>query len=526
MTTLDEYVQDHLRDEEYQTPLLGEPGVLDLGLVHLMYQTLQADRELVFDQAYDYYMGDHLQPYVPVDASDQILDMQERSITNWMPLLVSLPVQVSYVDGYRRGEYGLGAAQTNKATAAELKSGKDPKRFSPEYACWQRNRMDARQATIYKSALMYGHSFAHVNNVTVKDPKVEILSTRNTIAFFDDPVNDIRPKLVLTVKYYARDEKTPGLAVLWDDTHRHELFIDQEHKFRAKGKPVPHGLVGCPVVRYTCGVPDDEGRSLGVINDTMVALQNRVNQAAFSTNITADFGAFKVRTAAGLQVLYKTGPDGEPILDSEGNPIPEPIAVSQSKLLVSEAPDTKFGQLDETPLDGYLKNEDQATKNLAAIAQFPLHALIGNVSNLSAEALNALEAQFMRHMNALHTSWGESHEELFRLLAEALGDAAGANAYGGEVRWRDMESKAFGATLDGLGKAADMLQAPKRGLWAKIPGMTSGDLADWEALHEQEKTDAMFNQQTPQAGAARERPVAARAGGAPAKAGGQTANQA
>jgi hypothetical protein len=515
---LDEYVQDHLRDEEFQTPITGVPGELDLKLVHTMYDTLKADRSLYFDQAYDYYMGDHLQPYAPRDASDQIIDLQERSITNWMPLLVHLPVQVSYVDGYRRGSYGLGSSQTKAPTTTDLKAGKDPKRFSAEYACWQRNRMDARQATLYKSALMYGHSFAHVNNVTVTDPKVEILSTRNTVAFFDDPVNDIRPKIVLTVKYYARDEKTPGLAVLWDDTHRHELFIDEEHKFTAKGNPVAHGLAGCPVVRFTCGEPDDEGRALGVINDTMVALQNRVNQSAFSTNITADFGAFKVRTAAGLQVLYKVGADGEPLLDAEGNPIPEPITVSQSKMLVSEAPDTKFGQLDETPLDGYLKAEDQATKNLAAIAQFPLHALIGNVSNLSAEALNALEQQFMRHMKSLHTSWGESHEELFRLMAEALGDSEGSNAFGGEVRWRDMESKAFGATLDGLGKAADMLHVPKRGLWAMIPGMTSGDLQDLEALHELEVTDAIFNEQTPGAATQRER--------RPVKAGGQTANQA
>lgn len=519
MTTLDQYVQDHLRDEEFTTPLTGVPGELDLALVAEMWDTLKADRASTFDQAYEYYMGDHLAPYAPMDASDQIVDLQERSITNWMPLLVSLPVQVSYVDGYRRGSYGLGASQT-KASGADITAGKDPARFSGEYACWQRNRMDARQATIYKAALMYGHSFAHVNNVTVKDPKIEVLSTRNTVAFFDDPVNDIRPKIVLTIKHYARNENIPGLAILWDDTHRHELNIDEEHKFTARGNPVPHGLEGCPVVRYTAGVPDDEGMALGVINDTMIALQNRVNQSAFSTNVTADFGAFKVRTAAGLQVLYKVGADGEPVLDSSGNPVPEPIAISQSKMLVSEAPDTKFGQLDETPLDGYLKNEDQATKNLAAIAQFPLHALIGNVSNLSAEALNALEAQFMRHMQSLQTSWGESHEELFRLMAEALGDAEGSNAYGGEVRWRDMESKAFGATMDGLGKAADMLNVPKRSLWARIPGTTSGDLQDMEALHEQELTDAIFNEQTPGAASQRERrPVKPQAGG-------QTANQA
>lgn len=515
MPTMDEYVDDHLRGDELTVTPTGTPGTLDMELVKLMYATLQADKANHFDQAYDYFMGDQLLPYAPQGTSEQISDLQQRSITNWMPLLVSLPVQVSYVDGYRRGEYGLGAQQTPKVTAADLKAGKDPKRFSAEYACWQRNRMDARQATIYKAALMYGHSFAHVNNITPNgDVKVEVLGTRNTVAFFDDPVNDIRPKIVLTIKSYARDENTPGLAVVWDDLNRYELTINMEKEFTRKGEPIPHGLAGCPVVRYTCGAPDDEGRALGVINDTMVSLQNRVNQAAFSTNITADFGAFKVRTAAGLQVTYKMDPNtGEPIYGADGQPIPEPIIVSQAKMLVSEAPDTKFGQLDETPLDGYLKNEDQATKNLAAIAQFPLHALIGNVSNLSAEALNALEAQFMRNLKALQTSWGESHEELFRLIAEALGDAEGANAFGGEVRWRDMESKAFGATLDGLGKAADMLQAPKRALWARIPGITSGDLADWEALHEAELSDAMFNEAKPAAAAAREKRPVKQAGG-------------
>lgn len=509
MATLDDFVQGQLSTDNPVVRDTGEPGKLDLGLVNSMYDTLKADRSNYFDQSYNYYMGDQTLPYAPHETTEQILDLQERSITNWMPLLVGLPVQVSYVDGYRRGTYGLGP-EPEKATGAEIAAGRDPKRFSSEYACWQRNRMDARQATIYRAALMYGHSFACVNNLHPSgDVKIEVLGTRHTVAFFDDPINDIRPKIVLTIKSYARDENTPGLAIVWDDTHRHELNIDEEGKFSVRNDPAPHGLSQCPIVRYTAGAADDEGRAIGVINDTMITLQNRVNQAAFSTNITADFGAFKVRTAAGLQVMYKMDPaTGEPLLDAGGNPIPEPIVVSQAKMLISDDPTTKFGQLDETPLAGYLSLEDQTVKNLAAVAQFPLHALIGNVSNLSAEALNALEAQFMRHMNFLQTSWGESHEELFRLIAEALVDAEGANAYGGEVRWRDMSSKAFGATMDGLGKAADMLQMPKRALWAMMPGITSGDLADMEALHEAEKTDEMFNPTNPSSARER-RPVRA-----------------
>lgn len=471
----------------------AEPGTFSMDVVDDMYATLRGDRANVFDICHKYFIGDHLRPYAPRDSSEQIRDLQERSITNWIPLLINLPSQVSFVDGYRRGTFG----KTNEADGTSQPAGSE-KRFSPEYECWQQNGMDARQAVIYRAALTYGHAFVHVNNTDPKKVKVEVLSTRNTVAYFDDPINDIVPTLTLTIRSYPRDEDRHGLAILWDAENRYEMYFTSNQEFVLRPNGItPHGMDGCPVVRYTCYI-DDEGATSGVVRP-IIPMQDRVNQAAFSTNVTADFGAFKVRTAAGLQVNFRIDPEtGEPLIDPQtGKPIPEPIAISQAKLLVSGNPDTKFGQLDETPLAGYLLNEDQATKNLAAIAQFPLHALMGNVSNLSAEALNALEAQFMRFMQHLHTSWGESHEQLFRLIAQAQGDTKGADSFGGEVRWRDMTSKAFGAMLDGLSKGVESLGIPKRAAWSLIPGVTSGTLQDWEVLKDDEHNNALWEDTDP-----------------------------
>ena len=474
------------------------PGSFDLEVVQDMYYTLRGDRANVFDICHKYFKGQHTKPYAPRESSDQIKDLQERSITNWVPLLVNLPSQVSYVDGYRRGSFG----EKTDGKDSQLPAG-SVKRFSPEYECWQQNGFDAKQAVVYRAALTYGHSFVHVNNTDKKKIKLEVLSTRNTVAYFDDPINDIVPALTLTIKSYARDEERPGLAILWDSENRYEMEFGFEGEFKLKNT-IPHGMGSCPVVRYTCYI-DDEGATCGVILP-VIPMQDRVNQAAFSTNITADFGAFKVRTAAGLQVNFKVDPaTGEPLLDPvTGKPIPEPIQVSQAKILVSQNPETKFGQLDETPLAGYLLAEDQATKNLAAISQFPLHALLGSVSNLSAEALNALEAQFMRFMQHLHTSWGESHEQLFRLIAKAQDDTKGAESYGGEVRWRDMSSKAFGAMLDGLAKGVESLGVPQRAAWSLIPGVTSGQLQDWEHLKQTEQSDMQMNAMDPVSASRRE----------------------
>lgn len=501
MTTMHEFA-----DSQPDLPLAHPdmtPGDLDLEVVGQMRETLANDNG-VFGLVRDYFRGDQVLPYAPQNATEQIKDMQRRSVTNLMPLLVNLPSQVLFVDGYRRGgTFG----STVEFDGSSKPAGQESDKYSAEYKCWQRNGMDARQAIIYRAALQYGHSFVHVNNLDPDDVRIEILPTRHTVAFYEDPVNDRRPALVLTLKTQPRNDTTPGLAVVWDATHRYELLYELDGTFSIKGEKVAHGLKGCPVVRYHCYV-DDEGNTSGVI-EPAIASQDRVNQAVFSTNVTADFGAFKVRTAAGLQPGFKMDENGEPLLDPvTKQPIPEPIAVSQAKMLVSDNPDTKFGQLDETPLQGYLLNEEQAMKNMAAMAQFPAHAMMGStVANISAEALSALEAQWWRFIEALRHQFGESTEELYRLMAEALGEEDGANAYGGEVRWRDLTTKAFAAVLDGLGKMVQMLDVPRKGAWAMVPGVTAGDLQDWERLHEEQQEEIAFGLTSgPQAAAARQAP--------------------
>ena len=481
MPTMHEYAEAQGGRESIAVPEID--GELTLSLVEDMLAQLDSDNATVFSEVYDYLHGNQLAPYAPHDASEQIRDMQRRAITNLMPLIVNLPSQVSFVDGYRRGSMEDGPEESGPETVAMAAAN----RFSPEYKQWQKCRMDGRQSIIYRAALTYGHSFVAVEQLD--GVKVSVLPTRQTIAYFDDPVNDLRPSVVVTVKRYQTD-KTPGLILAWDDKHRYEIQIGVDGKRKIKSS-VPHGFEsGCPVIRYTCYV-DDEGRTSGVIAPS-VQSQDRVNQSAFSTDVTSNFGAFKVRTAAGLQPNFKTDADGEVLLDGGGNPIPEPIAVSQARMLISDDPNTRFDQLDETPLEGFLRAEEQSIRNFAALNQFPPHILLGNISNLSAEALAAAEAQLTRFISFLHVSWGESHEELFRLLAEALKDAAGAASYGGEVRWRKITQDSFPAVVDGLGKLVQMVGLPRRAAWALVPGATSGQLEDWEQLKQDELDEELM----------------------------------
>lgn len=453
-------------------------GNFSLELVQLMYRTLHHDRA-AFELADRYVKGDQAKPYAPSNPGTEIDALQKLSIANVMKLTVQLPAEVSYVDDYRRG------GEPN------LDQNGMPKTL-PEWDTWQKNRMDARQSVLYVAACKYGQAFLCVDNIDPKNIRLDILPTRNTVAYFRDPVNDIRPSHVLTIKTRALNDTISGLAVLWDDKYRWELEYTIQGQFNLKGKPFAHGLGACPVVRYPCLI-DDEGRTSGLVLPN-IPHQDRINQATFNTNVTANFGSFKVRYAAGLQVQFREDPNnpGQPQLDPvTKRPIPIPVEVSQSRFLMSPDPNVTFGQLDETPLDGYLAAEERAFENFTTLVQFPPLAQVTSVANLSAEALAALETQFMRFCTLLQTTWGESHEEIFRILAAAHGDKAGAESFGGEVRWRDMGAKSMGIIADAFGKLKAQVGVPGQALWSKIPGTTRGDMKEWAILAEREREDQL-----------------------------------
>jgi hypothetical protein len=47
--------------------------------------------------------------------------------------------------------------------------------------------------------------------------------------------------------------------------------------------------------------------------------------------------------------------------------------------------------------------------------------------------------------------------------------------------------------LDGLSKGVESLGVPQRAAWSLIPGITSGQLQDWESLKDDEVADMKLN---------------------------------
>ena len=177
------------------------------------------------------------------------------------------------------------------------------------------------------------------------------------------------------------------------------------------------------------------------------------------------FASWVVRTISGMA-------EPKDAADAEATK----LRLKVEDILVADSPDTKFGSLPATPLDGFIKAHEDDIKALAAVSQTPPHHLLGQMANLSAEALAAAEASLTRKVEERRTMLGESWEQLLRLAAHVTGDEEAAGDFASQVRWRDTESRSLAQAADALGKLATMLGVPVEMLWEQIPGWTQQDV--------------------------------------------------
>ena len=441
----------------------------------------------------NYIQGIQDEPYMPATADDEYMLLAKRAVSNWMPLIIGTPAQALYVDGFR-------ASRTGAA---------DDTRKSAEWKHWQDSGLDARQLAIHRAALAYGHSFTLTE---LKRGKVVTkgLSPLRTSALFEDAANDIAPYAALTVTEYPRhvnDKLKRGIARLWDGKSEFKVLFEAfegEQKISVVNKK-SHDSPECPVTRFASAV-DLEGRTVGVV-EPMIPLQNRINQTVFDLLVTQTYASFKVRWVTGMAPpmqmrmldvdgVETTDPDAAvdvvPRVDNNGVPIPANVDNNARRFLFAEDEDVKFGSLDESPLGGFIESIDMSIRHLAAVSQTPPHYLLGQIANLSAEALTAAETALSRKTEEFRQAFGESWERVFR-IAGALGDdMAVFEDSAGEVLWRDMESRSLAQSADALGKLAEALEIPKRGLWHRVPDVTQNEITNWTELREDDDIDGQM----------------------------------
>lgn len=341
---------------------------------------------------------------------------------------------------------------------------------------WLRNRMHSRQRAVYRAALSYGYSYV----TAMPGDTGAVLrgrSPRDLYAVYGDVVEDEYPMYYLLAKgghKYVVDEE--AVYILGDDNGRIDYIEERRHNAGV-----------APAVRYSNQI-DLEGRTPGEV-EPYVQVAERINKTTYDRMLVQHFNSWKVRTATGLDM---------PNDPEERERVK--LLLRQGDILTGEDGVT-FGTLDETSPDGLIKATDEDVKILAVVTQTPVHALTGDLVNLSADAIAESRAMADLKVNERKVGFGDSNEQVLRLSAHIEGRREDAADFSIRTDWADLQSRSMNQAADALGKMATMLKIPVELLWDRIPTVTPEIAKAWLAYKKEnpsaeEQLAAALNEQS------------------------------
>ncbi|MCZ0973155.1 phage portal protein [Streptomyces albulus] len=439
-------------------------GSLPQGLEAILERSLGrfTDEYRRFQYIESYANGDQDPPYMPKYAHREYRAILQQSVLNFLPLIIDSVAQQLYVEGHRKPNC----------------SGD-----SPTWQFWRDNSLDAWQHAAHRDALRYGISYIKVlpgrKSSGESTPMIQTISPLAMSVLYEDPIHDQWPLFAIQHKlWYDEDGQKRSKIFVYDNQFEYTLvgdyFIDaipNPDSFKLVEK-FRHDIGVCPVVRMRNRLDLSPNQPpLGEI-EQLIPIQDRLNNFVLSQSMTVQYSSFRQRWATGLAI---------PEDPKTGQPM-EAFNAAVNRLWVSESPDVKFGEFSESDVTKIIAAIDQTVKHMSAISQIPAVYFLGEIANLSAEALDAAEAGLTRKVNEKRTVFGEAWNQVMRLAATAAGDGTELEDFDGRIIWRDTEQRALASTVDALGKLTQMLQIPPEFLWEKIPGWTTQDVEAAKAM--------------------------------------------
>ncbi len=457
----------------------------DVPSVAAQILVLRRDEQHRVQRIAKYMKGHHDSVYVPQGARVEYKWLLHRSVVNYLPLVVSTVSQQLHVDGYRSalpgsspvpgGEGGedAGGVAGGNVTGVGREN-------APAWDIFVANRMASRQHGLHRSVMKYGVSYMVV---LPGDPQPFMcpVSPRRLTALYRDEVDDPWPVYAVEERVQQTAKGQYRIVRLYDDQYRYTLtgaVNSAEVHWPELADPVipigeekvqEHGLGVCPVVRFLHEIDLDGELDVSGEVEPLIPLQDQINTTTFNGLMAQQYGAFRQRWVTGMV------PDTE-----EGRPR-EPFRAGVDRLWVAEDSDTKFGEFGQTDLSGFLDSREASIRHMATISQVPPYHLLGQVANLSAEALAAARDSLDRKVEEIQGVLSEPWRQTMQLACLAAGDKAGWEDSTSSITWRDTSARAFAATVDGLGKLAQMLGVPATELWHKIPGISAQEVEQWRA---------------------------------------------
>lgn len=314
-----------------------------------------------YNKYFNYYEGDQPLSYMNSSRMEKIFEGLGGEFTqNWCSVVIDA---VRDRINLRNIEVKGKAAQTWKEI-------------------WEGSQLELESDDVHEAELISGE--AYIICWKNDDGKME--------AYFNDPRlcqlfydAEFPRKKTFAAKWFVDDDERMRLTLYYPD--RLEYYIS-----KGKAKNATRASVFEPLIEE--GAADNQAdnpfnevpvfhfrKSRKIRSDlkNVISIQNSVNKLVTDMMVAAEFGAFKQRyviSSAEVQGKLKNSPDE--IWD-----LPAGDGMGQQ---------TQAGQFDATPLDNYLQGIEKQVVAISSITRTPKHYFFQIGSNISGEALIAMEA--------------------------------------------------------------------------------------------------------------------------------------
>lgn len=370
-----------------------------------------------------YYNGDHDLPAGPAQHLETYRKFQAKARLN----LCALPVH-SVVD---------------RSRVVGIKDGTPEGAFDDTlFGWWQANRMDARQSTLYRYALRHGDAFLIVGtHPKGQRPRWTIESARS-VAVEVDPAEPLARRAA--ARLWADPVEGVWNATLWLPGVRYTYRTRPAASLLPDGGMVspPAGADGwievrkdrspeaIPVIPFTNG---DELTAGEAEFARGIDTQDRLNLTLLNRLTSERYSAFRQRWAANLDL------EEDPVT---GKAV-QPFVPGSTELWVAGSPDpgspeVRFGDFAQTDTTQMLAGVTSDIKAYMAETTTPVYYMPGDLTNVGADTIAAIDAGHISKCYLKHATWGEAWEEVLGSSADVMGVSVDLSR--AEAQWERPEN--------------------------------------------------------------------------------------
>jgi hypothetical protein len=313
---------------------------------------------------------------------------------------------------------------------------------------WTLARLPGRQFTLYRKALSLGSAYAIVG-VDPRNPRIPRVTIEGpeTVTVEVDPGDPLtrlaalrlwhdglRKRFFATVyvpgwRYHFRSIAEYKTSFTVTDEQR--LGFSPE-KWEQWTDPTRSGAGSIPVVPYVNG---DEGEEPSAeFAGAGIDIQDRLNLTVLNRLTAERFGAFRQKA------LTNYVPEEDPVT---GLPV-SPFNLGADQILTVPPPEPgeaepKLFDLAQTDTGNMIRGTEQDMRAFAATTRTPVYYLPGgDMVNLSADAIAALDAGHISKIKQRMSNWSASHQETLQLMCEVA--QLDKTITAGEIAWSRPEN--------------------------------------------------------------------------------------